>query len=100
RMGEGAVVAGVNAVAQAIYEQGIAPTLPIDANAFRARTVADDACGIQGKADLSAAKTQSGEREGALTDVVFDGKVGSCEPTSAIPPTTDIDANQGMVMLW
>ena len=99
-MDEGAMVTAVNAVAQAIYEQGIAPTLPIDATAFRARTVADDACGIQGKADLSEAKRQSGDPEGPLTNVVFDGKVGSCEPTSAIPPTTDIDANQGMVMLW
>jgi hypothetical protein len=98
-MDEGAMVTAVNTVAQTIYEQGVAPTLPIEATALRSRAVADDACGIQGKADLSAAKRQSGDPEGPLTEVVFEGKVGACEPTSASPPT-DIDVDQGMVMLW
>lgn len=100
-MDEAAMVTAVNAVAQAIYEQGVAPTLAIDADAFRSRAVGDDSCGIQGKAELRAAKRQGGDPDGPLTDVVFDGKVGTCEPTSAAPPlVTDVDANQGMVMLW
>ena len=100
-MDEGAMVTAVNAVAQTIYEQGIAPTLPIDAHALRSRAVGDDSCGIHGKADLTAAKRQDGDPEGPLTDVVFDGKVGACEPTSAAPPlASDVDVNQGLVMLW
>ncbi len=100
-MDEAAMVTAVNATAQTIYEQGVAPTLPIDATAFRSRAVADDSCGIQGKVDLAEAKRQSGDPEGPLTEVVFDGKIGACEPTSATTPSaTDIDANQGMVMLW
>jgi hypothetical protein len=99
-MDENAMVTALNAVAQTIYEHGIAPTLPIEATTMRSRAVADDSCGIQGRADLTEAKRQSGDPEGPLTDVVFDGKVGACEPTAATLPANDIDASQGMVMLW
>jgi hypothetical protein len=100
-MDEGAMVTAVNAVAQVIYEQGVAPTLTINADTFRSRAVADDSCGIVGKAELSAAKRRGGDPEGPLTDVVFEGNVGTCERTSAAPPlASDVDLNQGMVMLW
>ena len=100
-MDESAMVTAVNAVAQTLYEQGVAPTLAVDAEAFRSRAVADDSCGIQGTATLTAGRRQGGDPQGPLTDVVFEGKVGTCEPTSASPPPpTEVDASQGMVMLW
>jgi hypothetical protein len=99
-MDEAAMITALNAVAQSIYEQGPATSLAIDAAAFRSRTVADDSCGIQGRATLSTARRQGGDPEGPLTEVVFEGHVGSCEPTSAAPPPPDVEIGQGMVMLW
>lgn len=102
---EDAMLTALNAVAQTMFEQGIASQLAVDASQMTSRAVAEVSCGIEGTAELVSARSKNGDPDGPLAAVTFEGTLGSCEPTAADTPQepvaeADIEATQGMVMLW